>query len=691
MPFLIADTFTDSLARLTGDEQKAVKTTAFDLQLNPANPGMQFHKLDKARDKNFWSVRVSSDIRLIVHRTSGSLLLCYVDHHDPAYAWAERRKLQTHPKTGAAQLVEVRETVQEIVIPKYVEQELPKPKVAKKPLFAELSEASLLGYGVPQEWLDDVHAATEDSLFTLVEHLPGEAAEALLELATGGKPRVPVPAAVADPFEHPDALRRFRVMANMEELARALDYPWDKWTVFLHPEQRQLVERDFTGPARVSGSAGTGKTIVALHRAAYLARTNPDARVLLTTFSDALAGHLQTRLNRLVSSEPRLAERIDVYSLGAIAQRLYKMNIAPVSLADRSAVNDLLREASQAVGGHKFSQHFLFTEWEHVVDAWQLDGWEAYRDVARLGRKTRLPEAQRQVLWSIFEKVRSVLTGQDFVTEATIFARLADYFAAGKKVPFDFVVVDEAQDLSVSQLRFLAAIGAQRPDALFFAGDLGQRIFQQPFSWKSLGVDIRGRSRTLRVNYRTSHQIRMQADRLLGPTVADVDGNSEDRSDTVSVFNGPSPVIGQMANEAEEIKAVAEWIAERRKAGVVPHELGLFVRSAAQLDRATSAAKNAGVPYVILDESGDGKDGHISISTMHLAKGLEFRAVAVMACDDEVIPLQERIETVGDDADLQEVYDTERQLLYVACTRARDYLLVTSVEPSSEFLDDLRR
>src|SRR5580700_2285051 len=143
MDFRIADTFTDSLARLTGDEQKAVKTTAFDLQLNPANPGMSFHKLDKARDKNFWSVRVSRDIRLIVHKSATSLLLCYVDHHDKAYQWAERRKLETHPKTGAAQLVEIRETVKEIVVPTYVQAEL--PLAAKPLLFATLGDNQLLG------------------------------------------------------------------------------------------------------------------------------------------------------------------------------------------------------------------------------------------------------------------------------------------------------------------------------------------------------------------------------------------------------------------------------------------------------------------------------------------------------------------------------------------------------------------
>src|ERR1700722_3549025 len=156
MEFRIADTFTDSLARLTGDEQKAVKTAAFDLQVNPAHPSLQFHRLDKAKDRRFWSIRVSSDVGLIVHRTDTSLLLCYVGHHDNAYQWAERRKLETHPKTGAAQFVEVRETVQEIVIPKYVEvEQRPVGRVAppKPALFAAFSEDELLGYGVPAEWL----------------------------------------------------------------------------------------------------------------------------------------------------------------------------------------------------------------------------------------------------------------------------------------------------------------------------------------------------------------------------------------------------------------------------------------------------------------------------------------------------------------------------------------------------------
>lgn len=690
MEFRIADTFTDSLARLTGEEQKTVKTTAFDLQLNPASPGMKFHKLDKAKDKNFWSVRVSGDIRLIVHKTQGSLLLCYVDHHDKAYHWAERRRLETHPKTGAAQLVEIRETIQEIVVPEYIETPKPLPVHAKKRLFGKISDEDLLSYGVPAEWINDVRQATEETLLIVADHLPSEAAEALLELATGGKPRIPqaVPTA-ASPFDHPDAQRRFRIMGNVEELQRALEFPWDKWTIFFHPEQRQWVKRDYAGPARVSGSAGTWKTIVALHRAAFLARTNPEARVLLVTFSDTLAHALHTKLRRLIGNEPRLAERIDVHSLNALGFRLYKSLLGPVKLTSRNDVQELLREASKAVSGHKFSLYFLLTEWEQVVDAWQLASWEAYRNVARLGRKTRLSEAQRTILWSIFEKVRGGLKKRGVMTQAAVFTAVASAMAKSRNPPFEFAVVDEAQDLSISHLRFFAALGAGRPNALFFAGDLGQRIFQQPFSWKALGVDIRGRSRTLRVNYRTSHQIRMQADRLLGPEVSDADGNIDDRRDTVSVFNGPPPLIQILKTEKEESKAVSAWLSDRMKIGVAPHEVGVFVRSQAELPRAREAVENAGMPFKVLDEHVETTSGYATISTMHLAKGLEFRAVALMACEDEIIPLQERMETVGDDADLQEVYDTERHLLYVACTRARDYLLITSASPASEFLDDL--
>lgn len=685
--FRIADTFTSSLARLTGEEQKAVKTTAFDLQLNPAKPGRSFHKLDRAKDKNFWSVRVNRNIRIIVHRTASSLLLCYVDHHDKAYDWAERRKLETHPTTGAAQLVEIRELVRQIEIPVHVE--APRAAPAKPALFSLASDDMLLAYGVPREWIADVRAATEDNLLDVVEHLPQEAAEALLDLATGKVPPVTTRvAAVENPFEHPDARRRFRTIENVEELERALEFPWDRWTVFLHPAQRDLVERDYSGPARVSGSAGTGKTVVALHRAVHLARSHPDARVLLTTYSEILANALRTKLRRLIGSEPRLGERLDVGSLDGVVSRLYERNIGRVAIAERDVITRLIDDAASQESSGKFTRAFLLSEWSDVVDAWQLRSWEAYRDVARLGRKTRLPEKQRAALWAVFERVRGALDAQGLLTRADVATRLAAHFESTNRAPFDFVVVDESQDLTVSQLRFLAALGAHHHNRLFFAGDLGQRIFQTPFSWKSLGVDIRGRSHTLRINYRTSHQIRSQADRLLDPEISDVDGIEERRS-AVSVFNGAPPHVTVLDTEHAEVDAVAEWLRSRLEEGVEPGEMAVFVRSKDQTERAIAAVAKLGVPFRTLDDRVETKGGEVSIGTMHLAKGLEFSAVAVMACDNEVLPLQQRIETIADESDLEDVYNTERHLLYVACTRARDFLMVSGVKPGSEFLDDL--
>jgi len=691
MEFRIADTFTDSLARLSGDEQKAAKTTAFDLQLNPESPGLSFHKLEKAKDRNFWSVRVNKDVRLIVHKTQNNLLLCYVDHHDKAYAWAERRKLETHPKTGAAQLVEIRETVKEVVVPVYVQGDVnlqPTRTAPNKPLFADVSSDDLLSYGIPAEWIEDVKATTEDTLLALTDHLPAEAAEALLELATGGKPRV-LPPIPGSPFDHPDAQRRFRVMTNVEELERALDFPWDRWTIFLHPEQRAVVKRNQSGPARVSGSAGTGKTIVALHRAVHLAKENADGRVLLATYSEPLANALAIRLRRLISNEPRLGERIDVAAIPAVGARLYRSLIRPLKLALRESVVQAIKEAVAKIEDSKFTMAFLISEWDQVVDAWQLRDWESYRDVTRLGRKTRLREDRRKALWAIFSEVQETLGKAGMVTEAGMFSELAAAVAKVNNRPYDFVVVDEAQDISVQQLRFFAALGADRTNGLFFAGDLGQRIFQQAFSWKALGVDVRGRATTLRVNYRTSHQIRVQADRLLESEISDPDGNTETRGDAVSVFNGMTPTIKTFSDELAEERAVAAWLTERSKDGVAAHEIGIFVRSDAQIPRARSGLEAAGIPFKVLDERVEAISGYASVGTMHLAKGLEFRAVIVMACDDEVIPLQARIDTVGEDSDLKEVYDTERQLLYVACTRARDFLMVSGVEPASEFLDDL--
>ena len=704
MEFRIADSFTAALTRLTRDEQKAVKASVFDLQTNPEHPGLKLHRIDASKDPNFWSCRVNRDVRIIIHKTARSFLLAYVGHHDDAYEWAERRRIEAHPRTGAIQVVEVRERVEEVAPPRPVQQQLDlgdgidmlplgAPRKGEPALcFRALDAAKLMSVGVPADWINDVLAATEDNFLDIATHLPAEAGEALLEFIATGVLKVPAPVAVADPFRHPDALRRFRVVENVAELEQALSFPWEKWIVFLHPSQRELVEREFDGPVRVTGSAGTGKTVVALHRAARLADRSAGARVLLTTFSDPLAVALERRLKILVGETAPVVPRIRVASFLGIARELYELiHARPPAVAGADLVKSLLSKAAAAAGGTPpISERFLHSEWANAVDAWQVDSAEAYAAVPRFGRKSRMGNRQRDRLWPIFETVKRQIAQRGLLTEAGVFRAVAEHYQGKGTKPFEHVVVDEAQDLGVPELRFLAAVAPAAPDALFFTGDLGQRIFQQAFSWKALGIDVHGRTVTLSVNYRTSHQIREAADRLIPGPVSDADGETDGRAGAVSVFNGPEPLV-VLADDAEaEQRAVAEFIRAAIVDGVAPEEIAVFVRTREIMGRAREAVRVAGCTPFELTLHKEGPAGEVRIGVMHLAKGLEFKAVAVIGCDEDQLPLRPRIEAVADEVELDEVHATERHLFYVACTRARDRLLVSGLRPGSEFLGDLR-
>lgn len=690
MTTILADTFQSALARLTGQEQKAAKITAFDLQSDPDRPGMSLHRIDASKDPNFWSVRVDRDIRIIVHKLGASLALVYVGHHDDAYRWAGRRRMEVHPTTGALQIVEVRERVVEIAAPRQGDLFVTAiGSDARAHLFAGLDRAALLTIGVPEDWIADVLAADEDQFFALTPHLPPEAAEALLEFAaTGSLPRAPAP--VADPLAHPDTQRRFRVMEGADELRAALDAPFERWAIFLHPSQRGLVERDWNGPVRVVGSAGTGKTVVALHRVRHLLGRDPKGRVLLTTFSAPLAEALSMKLDLLLADRPGWRERVTVASFETAARELVALATGrQAHVADGRLLRAMVTSAARDAGVTEFSTQFLVSEWEHVIDPWRIDSAEAYGSVPRMGRKNRLGARQRERLWQVFGAVRTALAERQLTTPAGLFDLAREAWEAAAARPFDHVVVDEAQDLGVAELRFLSAVVAERPDALFFAGDLGQRIFQQPFSWKGLGIDVRGRSTTLRVNYRTSHQIRQSADRLLPRSVRDVDGMEDERKGTVSVFEGPDPEVRIVGDVEEERRAAVVFLASLAAEGIGPEEIGVFVRSEQEMERALGVVATAGLEAKTGTGGGGARSGRVLVSTMHLAKGLEFRAVLVLACDEGVLPLASRVADVADEFELDEVVMTERHLLYVALTRARERAFVSGIEPASEFLEDL--
>jgi hypothetical protein len=684
MNFLIADTFTASFNRLSGLDQKAVKASVFDLQMDPTGNGLQLHRIDKSKDLNFWSARVNRDIRLIVHKTGESLLVAYVGHHDDAYAWAERRRIEAHPRTGAVQIVEVRERVEEVAPPPTLDFVFPeaakgKEMAAASPaLFASLDDDALLSIGVPTDWLADVRAASEDGFFALTSHLPAEASEALLEYAATGRLVTPGPVpAIADPFAHPDALRRIRLIADQDELEQALTFPWEKWGVFLHPSQRALVERSFSGPARVAGSAGTGKTIVAIHRAVRLARDTPNARVLLASFSQPLAGELAKKVLVLAPETGGVVPRITTTSFQGIAEQMFQLEhgVRP-RIASDAVLRERLRAAAASAGLKGFSERFLLSEWINVIDAWGLTSLDAYSTVQRMGRKSRLGPNQRARLWPIFQAVREALAAERYTTWADVFSGLADALVTRGNKPFDHVVIDEAQDLAPAELRFFAALAPAKPDGLFLSGDVGQRIFQHPFSWASLGVDVRGRSHTLKVCYRTSQQIRRAADKLLPTVLRDTDGLEDERRGIISVFDGPAPEVKSFTDTAAEAATVRQTVETWLNDGIAPHEIGLFVRTPQLVTRARAA---------IVGLAGEGE---MTTAPMSLAKGLEFRAVVVMACDEGVLPLDERVADAADEAELDDIYETERRLLYVACTRAREHLLLTGVTPTSEYLAD---
>jgi hypothetical protein len=718
---IYASTFADALDRLAHSEQKQVKITTIDLMMNLKGAGLSLERINRAADTDMWSARVSRDLRIILKRDGEDLVLAYVGHHNDAYAWAERRKIARHERTGAMQIVEVIERKVEgasfdwtagMVAEKLAPADLAQP-------FWSLSDDDMLDVGVPRDWLQPVREMVEDELDRLFDHLPAEAAEALYDYATGGRlenhvrkpldvvraigsvsfstdrpsPEAGLGFIVSDAvrrmettdttgFSHPDAQRRFRVVESVEELMAALNAPFEKWAVFLHPAQRALVEKPASGPTRVTGSAGTGKTIVALHRAVHLAQRYQTARVLLTTFSDPLADALERKLAILTETTPDLRERVAVRTLDDAAIAIHTDQIGTPTIADDDAIRQIVDEAIASVGGSGLTRDFLLEEWTELVDAWGVDSQASYADIPRTGRRTRLGPKQREAAWEVFSHVRSALKARNLVTQAEIYGRLSNHIGNHAALGLSHIVVDEAQDLTVAQVRFLGEVAKLRSDAVFLAGDIGQRIFRLPFSWAKLGLDIRGRSHSLKVNYRTSHQIRTLADRLLPPSITDLDGVEEGRRGTVSVFDGPEPEVAFASNENEESELVAKWIKECMASGIPPAEIGILMRSEHQLARAEAAIDLADLEREFPE---------IRVATMHNAKGLEFGAVAVMACDEDVIPNAERIGTLGDVAELEAMYETERHLLYVACTRARDRLLVSCVEPGSEFLDDLAK
>ena len=680
MRFALSDTFQDSLHRLDRQDQTLVKVAIFDLQQNALTPGFN---LEKIGGQDLWSGRVNQDLRLIMHRESDLLMVLYVGHHDAAYGWATNTKIGVNQKTGSMQLVALEHVTERVVY---------QDVVHRGPMcLQQHPDDYLLALGLPQEWLLAVKQATKEDLEGLIGTIPDEVMERLLDLAEGNL--VPVPKLHdGDPLSHPDSLRHFITVEARNDLAKALEYPWAKWTVFLHPEQRELVESSFAGPAKVSGSAGTGKTVVALHRAFRLAKQNPSSRVLLTTYSRTLAARIEQMAAVLAGAEDEIPENLTITNIHRLAVQIWSSHNPKMSFKalGNTEVNAELEAAIGLRILGPLDLGFIVAEWNHIIDYWGITDWESYRDFPRTGRGTLLGSRQREELWSVFGPVlRKFSESGEAMTWSQVTFAATRFATTDESERFQHIVVDESQDFGPAELLLIRALVESGPDDLFLCGDAGQRIYRRPFSWNSLGIPIQGRSKHLSYNYRNTEQIQRFARNISGRPAIGGDDEEEGR-DGFSLLTGALPMVKVCKDESDEVLTLAEWFQDMRRLGYEQAEIAVFTRRTTTLATICDPALRTvdGLNRRDLQDSRPSSEDGVSFGTMHRAKGLEFKAVAVVGCSDDDIPDQDMLASSCDEADRNEILEQEINLLHVALTRPRERLLVTCTGKPSRFFPE---
>lgn len=672
------DAFEESLQKLTQAERGAVMTTILELSNDPSRPGLNVHRVGH-HETRCWSARVNDDIRLIFFREGKTIVPAYVAHHDAAYEWAEGKALDVHPDTGAAQIVITGVRHEEVVVT--VKRHEEHDPFAERP-FKDLSEEELLRYGTPRSWIEAVRAATlQEFVEEIGDKLPAESREFLWTVACGETPPPPPPRS-KNPFTHPDAKRRFRLVGSDEELKRALALEWEQWMVYLHPTQRDAADRDFAGPARVTGGPGTGKSVVAVHRAARLARQGR-GRVLLTSFSRTLALHLAQMVDKLMAGDPA-RERIDVAHLHQIAvERLRSARAAEIRFADAPTIGKAAKAAAEAAGARWVTPAFAEAEWNMVVDPYGVASWDEYALVDRAARGTPLNRAQRLAAWRAMEAMRETLRAQGLTTWSQVCWDVVELLDGSGERPYAHVIADEVQDFGPAELRLLRALARPGENDVFLASDANQRIFKPYTPLARAGLEVRGRTICLRVNYRMTEQIRRQAEEVIGAK-EDAD---EVTAPSVSLLHGEEPEVAVFGTVKEEIAAVAAWLRKLVSNGYRPGEIAVFARKKDILkNRAHPAVKAANLESLDLESEEPTSSSRVTVGTMHRSKGLQYRAVAVMGVEDRTVPLDSVRQKQPDEAAERAFIEMERNLLYVACSRARERLLVTGVGRRSSFL-----
>ncbi len=680
-----SEKYFESLLKLTPNEQSQANKAVMQFQQNPLHGGLHYEKLTAFKDNKLRSIRANQDVRIILAAAEQDelYLMLYVDHHEPAYNWAAKRKVEINPNTGSLQVFTVEDRT-------LTDADPPPPAPDQPGLFDAIRDRQLLQLGVPEEALVvvrsmKIEADLEEALAQ--EQIPKDTHDGLFLLMAGASfeeayaESVPAAPESVDTDDYAAALARpetqahFTVAENEQALQDVLNQSIEKWRVFLHPAQRRLAEGNKNGPVRVLGGAGTGKTVVAMHRARWLANkvATGNQRVLFTTFTRNLAADIQQNLNTICGSE--IMERIEVLNLDAWVMRFLKKQGYDYGLLVDAQEEKRLWELaySEKAADVDLSLAFFQEEWARVVQPQSVATLDEYKSASRIGRGTRLNRQQRVNIWPVFERYRHLLSS-NHLKETDDAYRDARALLQGKpelRPALCSVVVDEAQDMGAQAFQLIRALVPEGPNDLFIVGDGHQRIYgKNKVVLGRCGIDIRGRSARLKVNYRTTDETRKLAVSILeGVEVDDLDGGLDTQRFYHSLMHGPEPEVACFATPDEQAAHILQAI---RNNNLEPEACCVIARTRKELtDVKSHLEAHQQLCHTLDGGHTQTPKGALNLATMHRVKGLEFDAVFLASVNRGLVPLSYVVDMAADAVTRRQRENEERALVYVSLTRAR--------------------